>query len=98
MSGIICHHKGKYNVYSTVADGFYFESALSLERLQSWVQSEYGAKGLAELPARLERAHKNGHSSMVFIDEDLDRFLLCNRAGDNEKHLSTSECIKRFLS
>jgi hypothetical protein len=98
MMSVICHHKGKYNVYSTVSDGFYFESGLTLEQLQQWVKDEYGLKGLASLPARLKRAHEKGHSSIIDGGEDLNGFLSCNRAGVGEKHLSTAECIKQFLS
>ena len=94
---IICHHKGRYNLYTTIADGFCYVSSLSLEQLESLTKEEHRQSGLNQLPERLERAHKAGHSSLI-DSGDLDAFLCCNRAGDNEEHLSTDECIKRFLS
>lgn len=96
MSKIICHHNGRYNFYSTISDGFCYVSSISLDQLTHLIKEEYGESGLRELPKRLERAHKFGSSSM--FREQLDVFLCCNRAGENEAKLSTEECIKRFLS
>lgn len=96
MSKIICHNNGRYNIYNTISDGFCWESSLSLEQLQEWTKEEEGNKGLRELPERLERAHEQGHS--LCDEEDLDSFLCCNRAGDNEEQLTTQECIERFLT
>ena len=97
MANIICHHEGKYNLYSTIADGFIYESSIDLEQLNYIIDIQLGKTGVSSLPERIERARKNGHSSLT-DDSDLDGFLCCNRAGDNEVFLSTSECIKRFLS
>ena len=97
MPGIICHNGGRYNIYSTVSDGFYWESSISREQLEAYTKEEHGDRGLRELPARLERAHKKGHSSLV-DNEELDSFLCCNRAGENEAQLTTQECIDKFLS
>jgi len=96
MSKIICHHNGRYNLYSTIADGFCYVSSLTLEQIECLTKEEYGQSGLRELPERLERAHKFGSSSM--FKEGLDSFLCCNRAGEKESHLTTEECIERFLS
>lgn len=96
MANIICHHNGKYNLYTTIADGFCYESALTLDQLQEIVKEQQGRNGLDQLPARLERAHKNGHSARE--GRTLEDFLYCNRAGENEEHLSFNECINRFLS
>ncbi|MFD3435485.1 hypothetical protein [Alteromonas macleodii] len=96
MAQIICHHNGRYNLYNTISDGFRFVSSLSREQLESLIENESGEKGLSELPARLERAHQNGHSSIS--TESLDEFLCVNRAGENEECLTTQECIKHFLS
>ena len=96
MPQIICHHNGRYNFYCTVSDGFRFVSSLSIEQLKSVIKDEQGDKGLYELSARLERAHKNGHSAIS--TESLEDFLCANRAGDNEEFLTTQQCVKRFLS
>lgn len=96
MSEVICHHKGRYNLYNIVSDGFRFVSSISLAQLEHLIEEEKGKKGLAQLPTRLERAHQNGHSAPS--DETLDDFLSANRAGENEEFLTTADCIFRFLS
>lgn len=96
MANIICHHEGRYNLYSTVSDGFCYVSSLDANQLFHVMYETYGDIGVDSLPERLERAHRNGHSAIT--DETLEQFLCCNRAGDNEEHLSYKECIDRFLS
>lgn len=96
MSQIIVHHKGAYNIYGTISDGAYFESALTLKQLKIYIKKELGEQGLRNLPQRLERAHQNGTSSI--IDESLEDVLLLNRAGKNERHMSTKAFIKKFLT
>ena len=96
MSRIICHHKGRYNLYSTILDSFLFVSSINLEQLKQITEEESGYRGLVGLDERLVRAHKFGNSA--HFQEDLGSFLCCNRAGENEECLTTEECIKRFLS
>lgn len=93
---IICHHKGRYNFYSTISDGFTYPSSISLEQLRMVIRNIYGGSGVVLLEERLHRAHAYGTSSLP--DETLDDFLCINRAGENEKHLSTEECIDQFLN
>ena len=96
MGTIIVHHKGVYNLYTTIADGFYFEGGLTLKQLKYYIKEEYGKQGVRELPQRLERAHKTGTSSL--LDKSLTDTLTCNRAGKNEAQLSVNQCIKQFLT
>ncbi len=96
MAEILCHHEGRYNFYLTVADGFRFVSSLDYEQMVQFTQGKYGETGMRGLPERLERAHKNGHSA--WCGGTLEDFLCCNRAGDDEAHLSFDECVSRFLS
>ena len=96
MSAIICHLNGNYNIYSTVMDTFCFDKSISLTELTRVIQRYHGQQGLDQLPARLERAHKNGHSG--FEGGTLEEFLDCNRAGEDEAFLSYDECVARFLS
>lgn len=96
MPSIICHHKGRYNIYSTVSDGFRFVGSLDRNQLEQLTKEEYGKQGLEQLADRLVRAHQSGTSSIN--PESLDGLLCCNRAGENEAHLSTEQCIKQFLS
>ena len=96
MSQYIIHYKGAYNIYSTIADGPYFATALTLKQLVHFIKKEYGFQGLRALRERLKRAYQKGTSS--FDDKSLQDTLLLNRAGKNEKHLSTKTFIKRFLT
>lgn len=92
----ICHHNDRYNFYCSIGDNFEFIDGLTLDKLTEIVRRDYGQKGIDNLSPRLERAHKRGHSSVS--NETLQEFLCCNRAGENEKHLTLQECIDKFLS
>ena len=96
MPQIILHHGGAYNIYCSISDGIRFESALTLNQLQYWINEMYGKAGTEKLQKRLERAHKNGHSELS--EASLDDFLCCNRAGPNESFLTTEQIIKQFLT
>lgn len=96
MNQIICYGPGRYNIYSTVTNGFFFNKSISLKQLVMFIKEEQGAKGLSILPERLKRAHEQGHSSPQ--EDNLDELLFCNRAGKNETKLTTAECIKQYLS
>ena len=96
MSQIIVHHKNAYNIYGTIADGAYFESALTLKQLKIYIKKEFGEQGLRNLPQRLEMAHQKGTSCIS--SNSLEDTLLCNRAGKNERHMSTKAFIKKFLT
>lgn len=96
MGQLICHHKGRYNIYTTVSDGFYWEPSISLEDLEKYTKDQYGAVGLHELPQRLKRAKEKGVSS--HIDKDLSAAIGLNHAGKDGKRLTYNECIERFLS
>jgi len=100
MSDIICHHKGKYNLYCTCSDGFYFSEAITLGDLKSYLRSEAINRAIREyerdIPQRLERAHKQGHSHRR--NQTLEDFMCVNRAGDDEAHVSIEHIIENFLS
>ncbi len=96
MAQFIIHHKNAYNIYGTIGDGARFVSALTLKQLVFFIKKEYGFVGLRKLKGRLKRTHQKGTSS--HLDESLDDVLLLNRAGKNEKYLTTEEFIKRFLT
>jgi hypothetical protein len=94
MPSIICHNKGRYNIYSTISDGFRFVESIDIDQLKGMIKEEQGSDGLSRLDSRLATAYEVGASS----NESLDDCLICNRAGDNEKHLTTEQCIAKFLS
>jgi hypothetical protein len=47
MTNIICHHNGKYNFYTTVSDGFCYESALTLDQVREVVKEQNGLDQLS---------------------------------------------------
>lgn len=96
MGQLILHKDGAYNLYTTVADGACYESALTLEQLEQVIRFDLGEQGMRELPARLERAHKTGCSSMH--GETLEDCICCNRAGENESELSFDEFVAKYLT
>ena len=96
MANLILHKDGAYNIYTTVADGACYESALTLDELKRVVRFEQGEQGMRDLPARLERAHKTGCSSLR--GETLEECILCNRAGPNETELSVAEFVAKYMT
>jgi hypothetical protein len=96
MPQLILHKDGAYNIYTTVADGACYEHALTREQLEEVIRFEGGARAVAELPWRLERAHKTGCSAIS--GETLEECIAGNRAGENEANLSLEEFVERFLT
>jgi hypothetical protein len=96
VARFIIHHKGAYNIWTTVADGACFESALTEEQLRQYIEMELGKQGLMELPERIARAKEKGCSSID--NTTLEELLLCNRAGKNESTLSYREFVEKFLT
>jgi len=96
MPQLILHKDGAYNLYTTVADGACYESALTLEQLEEVMRFEGGQRAIEALPARLERAHRTGCSSMR--GETLEECIACNRAGPNEANMPVDEFVRRYLT
>ena len=95
MGEIIIHHKGKWNIWSTVVDAPLCAEAMTLKELTAWVEGRHGASGLRELPPRLDRAHQHGTSANPV--QTLEELCGFNRAGENEACLPISEVIERYL-
>jgi hypothetical protein len=96
MGQLILHKDGAYNLYSTVSDGCCYESALTLDQLRKVLRFQGGQRAVDELPARLERAHAMGCSSldgMTLMD-----CIAGNRAGPDEAELTADEFIARYLT
>jgi hypothetical protein len=96
MAELILHKDGAYNLYTTIADGACYESALTLEQLQEALRFEGGQRAIDELPARLQRAHETGCSSIR--GETLEECIALNRAGPKESHLTVDEFVARYLT
>lgn len=95
MPSYIIQHNNVWNIYSTVSDGCYWNSGLTLEELKEWYKEEYGRSGMLELDSRIERALEIGTSSRM--DKDLRECISCNRAGPDEAHMSYKKFIDKFL-
>ena len=91
----IIHHEGAYNIYSSISDGPVFDTAITIEELTKWIAAERGRQGVANLPARLERAHETGSSAIPY---DLVDTVFANRAGPDETELSLVDFVERFLT
>jgi hypothetical protein len=96
MPQYIIHKDGAYNIFATVVDAPYFDSALTLEELKEYTKEEYGKEGLRQLDDRLERAHSKGCSA--FNDIDLEDCISGNRAGPGESEMPFDEFIAKYLT
>ncbi len=96
MGQLILHHDGAYNLYSTISDCPYYESALTLEQLREAVKEEAVTRAMEELERRLERAHQFGCS--CGYGTTLHNRIRSNRAGPNESRLSPNKFIAQFLT
>lgn len=96
MPTLILHNDGAYQLYGTIADGPYYSHALTLEQLKDALREEGGQAAIDSLPARLERAHKFGCSSVLGMT--LAECIECNRAGPNETTVPVDEFIRRWVT
>lgn len=96
MPTYIIQHNNIFNMYTTVSDGCYFSSGLTLEELKEYYKEENGNQGMHDLDARLERALVKGTSA--FNDKDLKDTISCNRAGEKESNLSFDDFVSKFLT
>ena len=95
MPNFVIKNNDAYNIFSTIVDAPYFESALTLEQLRGWYKDQYGEQGMVELPARLERVDRTGSSALQGTLADL---ITTNRAGPNESTLSKSQFVAQYLT
>jgi hypothetical protein len=95
MGRSIIQYGDLYQEYTSVCDAPTTEAMTALE-LAEYVARRYGTEGLEGLPARLERCAKYGSSSYDG-GKDLEEFLICNRAGWNERHLSFEHYIQVYF-
>jgi hypothetical protein len=96
MSRFIIHRAGAYNLFCTGSDSAVYERALTLQELTEKIRSEYGQRGLQELPERLERAHATGCSGLDGIS--LADCIEGNRAGPQESELTFDEFVAKYLT
>lgn len=85
MPQFIVKLEDRYFDYSTIVDAPVTEP-MTLEAYTEHYRTEFGERGMKELPARLERVEKHGTSSQQ--GETPEEMLMCNRAGPNESPCS----------
>ena len=93
MSYPIIKIKDKYFIWSEISDRP-LTKGLTKHQLESFVKDEWGRQGLKDLPLRLKRVEVKGHSTYDLIS--LEDFLMCNRAGENEKKITIDEIYKKY--
>lgn len=96
MGQLILHHNGAYQLFTTIADGPCFVSALTIDQLTDYIREQYGASGIEALPERLARAHATGCSHSR--GWTLRQCIATNRAGPNESKMSYDEFISKYLT
>ena len=82
-----------YLEWSTIVDAP-VTPGMSLDDFKEYYKERHGADAFAKLPERLERVEVNGVSAFGY--QSLKSLISCNRAGENEKHLSMSGIIKKY--
>ena len=92
MPKYICHHASKFFEWSTIVDAPVTQ-AMTREEFEAYYGEQYGGQGLADLPERLDRAVRNGTSSMQPMS--LESLVQGNRAGPDKTELKFREIIEQ---
>lgn len=87
-------HKGtpKYLIWSTIVDAP-ITYGMTRGEFEQFYATQYGRRGIEDLPERLARCDENGCSS---FDETLRQLIRGNRAGDKERTLTLDEIIVKY--
>lgn len=93
MGQFIVKLRDSYLVWSTIVDAPLTDGG-TLDDLREWIGDEYGARGLAELPARLKRVEEKGTSALS--EESAVSTIWLNRAGPNESTLTIEGIYRHF--
>lgn len=96
MPAHIIQHNNVFNVYTTISDGCYFESGLTLEQLKEWYELEYGKRGMLDFDLRIGLCMAKGTSSL--IDDSLEECVRSNRAGPRESRLKFKDFVEKYLT
>lgn len=91
MPAYIVYKNDVFNIYSTVSDGFYFETGITEKELYRFIRMEQGETAVADLPDRIDRAKSQGSSSL--LGHSFEELAECNVIG-----LSVEQCIKKYMT
>lgn len=95
MAEVVIYYNGAYNIYSTVADGPLYESALSREQvIKELIRRGSWPDGIDK---RLARAEKKG-CSLLADEVTLEMIISENLAGPGETMMEHDEFIRRYLT
>lgn len=93
MGRFICHHEGHFFDWSTIVDAP-VTSAMTREEYEDFYRERHGSEGMRELPARLERAMKNGTSCVDGYCSSLESLVVGNRAGPGEGEATLAQVLE----
>ena len=93
---VILHHKGAYNLYSTIVRAPCYDEALTLDELKESIEFQFGVDDLRDLPDRLARAHAKGTSCLQVLN--LSDQIQDNQAGPGRSSLSIDAFIRQHLT
>lgn len=85
----------KYVEWSSIVDApvtYIFDR----KGMKEWLDAQYGLSSVEENEKRLARADKHGTSMLGPHYENVEQFITCNRAGENEEFLTLKEIIERY--
>lgn len=95
MGRCIVQIGGKYLIWSEIVDAP-VTYGMTISELVRSIEQEEGVQGLRDLPDRLERVWKRGHS-MTTDSSTLEEFVMCNRAGPSDEELTLEEIEKMYV-
>lgn len=84
----------RYMDWSTIVDAP-ITCGLTLDEFKSYYKEQFGARGMQDLPQRLERVEKKGTSS--HIHKNRDDVLSYNRAGKNNTCLTVEQIVDFYV-
>lgn len=95
MPAYIIHHNGAYNIYTTIADGTYWDEGITLEELCEYLKEEMSHGNLSTfiLEGRIQRANEKGCSS---YDHDLDDIIRIHNLYNEE--MTREQFIEQYLT
>lgn len=85
--------KDWYLEWSTIVDAP-ITYGMNMAQLKKYIKEEYGNVGLEDLPKRLERVARKGHSAMW--PTSVEKLIAHNRAGHEESSISVKKIIEHF--
>lgn len=94
MPKFIVHHEGFFFEWSTVVDAP-TTYGMKRDEFEEYYRDQYGAEGMKDLPARMDRATSNG-TSAAYRPMTARELISVNRAGPGETDIPFEEVIRIY--